>query len=561
MANARYRDGDEVLLAHPDDLIEELRRGRLRDTTPIQHDPWTGAEFRPARTIPELAEALQAPEARLCATLRGPARVWAMPALLVALSVGFVVQAILGLPAFLQGDVLGTAVMRGGAMGLGPTLLDGHWWSPWTAEFLHVGPGHLLGNMPMIAYFGYRVERALGASSMAFVVAMSALFGALFVVPLSTLPVVGSSVIAYGLWGAQMAIGFRYDGALPAERRGNYGMGVVVFFLPMLAMSIYTARGVSLLGHFGGLAGGILATWLARPSTMGGTGMWPRAGVAAVAPMVLAAVGAQVPLWGWSTQSWPDRGFAVELPSFFAKEARVAGMYGWIAHDFDTSGVFAMTYVRSEPGLGTPEELAADWGDGATVIGTTQEGRDRVVSLAVGDTTVNVHERERGLYLLRFGEMLGPGAGAGRKAVHARMIASVQMLDRPTMIEARTAFEKAPSDPRAMLDYAGQLEMNGEAAKADELYAKLEALGYTTQADRGRVRLRAFYPEVGGEDQVRGWMAAHEEDNTIQFFGARVLARTGDCAAAVASLTKVADTLRDRDLRTLQADLERCQAR
>ena len=74
-------------------------------------------------------------------------------------------------------------------------------------------------------------------------------------------------------------------------------------------------------------------------------------------------------------------------------------------------------------------------------------------------------------------------------------------------------------------------------------------------------RRLALYPEVGGEDLVRAWMAAHADDNTIQFFGARVLARAGDCAGAVASLTKVADTLRDRDLRTLQGDLEKCQAR
>ena len=102
-------------------------------------------------------------------------------------------------------------------VGLGPTLLAGRWWTPWMAQLTHADLLHALFNAPIIAYCGYRVEQAMAPSGALAVICAAVLGGSLLIVALDSTPVIGSSIIAYGLWGAQIVIGLRMGDAVPVS--------------------------------------------------------------------------------------------------------------------------------------------------------------------------------------------------------------------------------------------------------------------------------------------------------------------------------------------------------
>ena len=178
---------------------------------------------------------------------------------------------------------------------------SGAWWTPWTSQLLHADVAHLVTNLPVVAYCGYRVERALGTGGLAVVGAAAVMGGTLAVTLMSALPVVGASILAFGFWGAQIAVGFRAHEPMPGEARGFYGWGNLVLFLPLFLASLFGA-GVSHAGHVGGLLGGVLAA-----SLVGAESFVPASRVAtrrtanlrlaallAAAPMLLGPVAARL---------------------------------------------------------------------------------------------------------------------------------------------------------------------------------------------------------------------------------------------------------------------------
>jgi len=130
-------------------------------------------------------------------------------------------------------------------------VAQGEWWRPLTAAFLHIGVVHLALNMLAVLVFGSELERQLGRWRFLAVYLVSALGGAasiqLFGDPLR--PVAGASTAIYGLLGA--------FGVLMIVRRED-----IRGLLTLLAINVFISflPGVSLLGHLGGLAAGVVAT-------------------------------------------------------------------------------------------------------------------------------------------------------------------------------------------------------------------------------------------------------------------------------------------------------------
>ena len=130
-------------------------------------------------------------------------------------------------------------------------VAQGEWWRPLTAAFLHIGVIHLALNMLAVLVFGSELERQLGRWRFLAVYLVSALGGAasiqLFGDPLR--PVAGASTAIYGLLGA--------FGVLMIVRRED-----IRGLLTLLAINVFISflPGVSLLGHLGGLAAGVVAT-------------------------------------------------------------------------------------------------------------------------------------------------------------------------------------------------------------------------------------------------------------------------------------------------------------
>ncbi|WP_200340919.1 rhomboid family intramembrane serine protease [Rhodovibrio sodomensis] len=93
------------------------------------------------------------------------------------------------------------------------TVLDQPGWqgliSPFTHQFLHAGPVHLIVNMVMLAAFGAGVAKLLGGRRLVAIYLVSGLAGAglhYAFYPATTIPVVGASGAISGLFGAVLRL-------------------------------------------------------------------------------------------------------------------------------------------------------------------------------------------------------------------------------------------------------------------------------------------------------------------------------------------------------------------
>ncbi|RME20829.1 MAG: rhomboid family intramembrane serine protease [Deltaproteobacteria bacterium] len=143
-----------------------------------------------------------------------------------------------------------------GSIGYDALFLDGRWWRPWTSQLVHGGPLHLLPNLAVIAVMAWRVERELGTGALWVVTASSVAAGALGIAWLEDLPAIGSSVLAFGLWGAVLASALRVQDAPDRRRRAlRYALATVPLLGGLFAASLL-APGTTHVGHLCGLLGG-----------------------------------------------------------------------------------------------------------------------------------------------------------------------------------------------------------------------------------------------------------------------------------------------------------------
>jgi membrane associated rhomboid family serine protease len=168
----------------------------------------------------------------------------------------FLAEAAAGMP--LSGVSPGTSggtVYFHGAL-FGPFIADSHqYWRILTSGFLHDGLFHILVNMVSLYFVGRMLEPAVGRVNFIAIYLASLLagsFGALLFEPLA--PTVGASGAIFGIFGALIVV---------ARARGipfwQSGLGPILVI--NLAFSfLYT--GISVGGHLGGLAAGLVTGWL-----------------------------------------------------------------------------------------------------------------------------------------------------------------------------------------------------------------------------------------------------------------------------------------------------------
>lgn len=564
--------GDETLLYEPLALEDEVRAGRVRPDQLVRFPPWTGESFRRVREIPALAEALDAPDARLAARLRGG---WAAPAtaLLVALlgayaafqfGVGLARRADVHLPGW------ALALTAGGDVGWGSVVLDGRWWTLWTGALLHAGPLHLLGNLPVLAYTSWRVERAMGIGGQVMVGAASLAVGASLIVLLGAYQAVGSSILAYGYWGAQIALGLRLGERIPADWRGYYGWGNLVFFIPLFVSGL-SDEGVSHLGHVGGLLGGIAAAFFAPletavPATgVGGArrrSLLTAAGVL-LAPVLLTGALARVPEAAgapWTTVERPEKGLAIPVPERLARgEVTLAGLDGWSFDREEDAWVYADVATAADPEA--VRELVVDWWrrrTGAAVQVRADAPAPRaegwqVVTLTLVPpddrpfTYVEEHLLVRGHQVWRLGfQVPERRRDAPRVALYREMLAEAVVGDPAELVQARAAYEKDPTIPERAWRYAEALAELGEYGAADRVLAGLDAHrdGWEWEAARQRMALWTEDPTLA-EAADPAWVErfvreAPAVDTAILRPGLEWLAARDRCAVVDDELRRVA---------------------
>ena len=163
------------------------------------------------------------------------------------------------------GGALGSVGLRAGLLGGGFTLRNGlptfigvdagEWYRLVSGAFVHAGPIHLGFNMLLLWQTGALLEPAFGRLRFAMLYTVALLggsFGALLLAPATI--TVGASGAVFGLMGALFV----------AERTGFFGRArsSIGFLIVINLVLTVTVGGISIGGHFGGLATGSLVGWM-----------------------------------------------------------------------------------------------------------------------------------------------------------------------------------------------------------------------------------------------------------------------------------------------------------
>lgn len=575
----------------------------------LWHPPWTGEGYRRVDEVPALAAALQAPGARFVAQLLSPRPARLALALAAAITALALAQDLTSGRGVMADSPAAHAVQRlvsTGALGWEGALLDGRWWSCWTAHLLHWPRApvvHALGNLPFLAYCGYRVERAWGWTGLLRVLGATVALSSTAILSLSEAPVLGSSMLAFGLLGAQIAIGFRMADHLPPGLRGRYGWGslrAVLLLLVVhkgieiaLAGHAGLAQGVSHLGHASGLLGGALAVLWGSPAALRPVDQARGArrvdlALCGTGLALPALLGLALPLSPWLTGApWrpaevEGAGLRLSLPwRMEALPVRMGGLRGWRG---DPGGEVALYVDRAL--LSSFEALDTyDWGGwwaerlaGAAeelapppALGPGWQARSWRVEGQPG-WIVTEHQRRDGLYVTRAAWALPQGAPAeARERLYGAVLRSLQIDEPPDLVAQRERHARQPEAPARSFDLAHELYVSGRFVEADALLVGLLERQDGWQWDAARTRLRVFTvdPQTGAEVDPRWLLPLLEQapagDLALLEPGISWLATRGACQEAHAALTRWAtlegaDAPRAVDSRTRAADAwsERC---
>jgi membrane associated rhomboid family serine protease len=163
----------------------------------------------------------------------------------------------------------------------GPLVAAGDWYRLLGAAFLHYGPIHLGMNMLALWWIGRPLEYALGPVrylSLYLVSGLAGSAGALLANP--TAVTVGASGCIFGILGA----------AIVLERQQTYVLGGAAMTLLIVNLAFtFAIPGISIGGHLGGLAGGVLAV-LAMSRFGRGSAVYGRTAVALGSVLAVGAV-------------------------------------------------------------------------------------------------------------------------------------------------------------------------------------------------------------------------------------------------------------------------------
>ena len=149
----------------------------------------------------------------------------------------------------------GGTIYTKGAL-FGPLIAQqGEYWRIVTSGFLHDGILHLFVNMLSLYFVGSVLEPAIGRVNFAAIYFASLLvgsFGALLFQP--QIPTIGASGAIFGIFGALIVVA--HARGIPIWRSG------LGFWLLLNLIFSFSFTGISIGGHLGGLAAGLVGGWL-----------------------------------------------------------------------------------------------------------------------------------------------------------------------------------------------------------------------------------------------------------------------------------------------------------
>ena len=134
---------------------------------------------------------------------------------------------------------------------------QGHWWTLFTAIYLHGSLLHILFNWMWIRQLGPAVEELFGRARLITIVTVSGVVGFLVSNMIGVPFTVGASGSIFGLLGAMVAYGRRRGGTFGSMVLKQYGQWAAVLFILGFFMS-----GVNNWAHGGGFVGGLATGYL-----------------------------------------------------------------------------------------------------------------------------------------------------------------------------------------------------------------------------------------------------------------------------------------------------------
>jgi membrane associated rhomboid family serine protease/Flp pilus assembly protein TadD len=184
-------------------------------------------------------------------------RIWAT-LLIVAMNVaGFVVETWLGASPTSPT----VPELRAAGADFGVSVVEGDWWRPFTAMFLHSGIDHLTSNMLGLLAIGWVIEWAFGKAPFLFLYLASGLAASLVSLWVHPMAVsTGASGALFGVFGA--------TAAFLVVHRANHAVSFPLWsrllVLAFLANDVYGGlttpdRSVDVAGHAAGFVTGVLA--------------------------------------------------------------------------------------------------------------------------------------------------------------------------------------------------------------------------------------------------------------------------------------------------------------
>ncbi|RPH36379.1 MAG: rhomboid family intramembrane serine protease [Chloroflexi bacterium] len=184
---------------------------------------------------------------------------------LIGMNVGvFAIDAVLGGMAELGLMSGGGPLLEFGYVSA-DTVAAGEWWRVFTSAFLHLGILHLALNMWALYLFGPLLEQLYGHIEYLAIYLLCAAGGSVLTILVAPdQAAVGASGAIFGLLGLAFAVSRRRHLALPRQTRAVLGQ-IGSLLVVNLAFTFFVP-GISITGHLGGLAVGLLLGWLLPPS-------------------------------------------------------------------------------------------------------------------------------------------------------------------------------------------------------------------------------------------------------------------------------------------------------
>ena len=219
------------------------------------------------------------------ATFAGPTAL--VTKTLIGLNVGvFLLTLATGAPV----NGLGGRVAQDGALFVGDHsigLAAGEWWRLITAGFIHAGLFHIGINMLLLWWFGAPLEEGLGRARYLGIYVVSLLAGAAGAILLDPqVATVGASGGVFGLFGAAFVL----------ERQAGITRGPAFTIIVLNLLLSFLIPGISIGGHIGGLAGGVLAM-LALTRFGRAHAVYGRPGLMGAAGVVAVGIASVVVAW------------------------------------------------------------------------------------------------------------------------------------------------------------------------------------------------------------------------------------------------------------------------